>query len=357
VGHTLYNQGHVSYLYGTFVPGLAPCLRYASLSGYLPLAASLGLDPDRLLRSAGLDPADMATPDKWVPAARVARLLELSARDSGHDDFGLRLAEHRRLSALGPLSLVLRDEASLRSALDLLIRYEHSYNEAIRLRLTEAHGLATVRLWFEFGEPAPSRQAEELAIAVLHGIVREFLGHAWRPLSVCFSHAAPKDLDTYTRLLGGRVQFGHAFTGLVLYVKDLDAPNVGHERGSGSRRDETLGSLATPKGATTSDRVRDLVEVLLPTGRCSADEVARTMGVDRRTLHRHLADTNETFSSIVDSTRAGLAERYLTLERYKLTEISELLGFAAPSAFSRWFRRQFGDSPSQWRTRRAELPD
>jgi AraC-like DNA-binding protein len=157
-------------------------------------------------------------------------------------------------------------------------------------------------------------------------------------------------------LLGTRLQFGHAFTGLVLYAKDLDAPTASADAAGRARSDETLRSLAAPKGAAATDRVRDLVEVLLPTGRCSADEVARAIGVDRRTLHRHLASSAETFSSIVDSMRAGLAERYLANERYRLTEISELLGFAAPSAFSRWFRQRFGDSPSQWRTRRAELP-
>jgi AraC-like DNA-binding protein len=96
--------------------------------------------------------------------------------------------------------------------------------------------------------------------------------------------------------------------------------------------------------------------VLLPTRRCSAEEVARALGVDRRTLHRHLASAGTTFSSIVDSTRAGLADRCLAYDRYRMTEISVLLGFAAPSAFTRWFRHQFGDSPSRWRQRRSDLP-
>ncbi|HZM79413.1 MAG TPA: helix-turn-helix domain-containing protein [Candidatus Limnocylindrales bacterium] len=65
---------------------------------------------------------------------------------------------------------------------------------------------------------------------------------------------------------------------------------------------------------------------------------------------------DETFSSIADSMRAGLAERYLSNDRYRLTEISTLLGFAAPSAFTRWFGRRFGTSPTQWRGRRADLP-
>ena len=351
----LYGEGHVSYPYGTQAAlNMKPSVRYASLSGYLELALSLGLDPDALMASVGLAPPDLAIPDKWVLAANVARLLELSARTSGHDDFGLRLAEYRQPSTLGPLSLVLRDEPDLRSALQLLMRYEHSYNEALRIRLSEGNGLATVRLWFELGEPAPSRQAEELAVAALYGIMRGFLGPTWTPLAVCFSHPAPADLDTHTRLLGSRLKFGHDFTGLVMYARDLDAANASPPP-SGSASTEALSSLAAPTG-TASARVRELVEVLLPTGRCSADEVARAMGIDRRTLHRHLAAGGATFTSIVDSTRAGLAERYLANPRYRMTEISVLLGFAAPSAFTRWFRHQFGDSPTAWRRRRTDLP-
>ncbi|BEL03704.1 hypothetical protein Q0Z83_018950 [Actinoplanes sichuanensis] len=43
--------------------------------------------------------------------------------------------------------------------------------------------LASIRLWFEMGEPAPSTQAEELAIGALHGIVRAAVGPDWQPLS------------------------------------------------------------------------------------------------------------------------------------------------------------------------------
>jgi AraC-like DNA-binding protein len=63
------------------------------------------------------------------------------------------------------------------------------------------------------------------------------------------------------------------------------------------------------------------------------------------------------FSSLVNDTRATLAERYLTNERYTLTDVSELLGFLAPSAFSRWFRGRFGTTPTDWRnaSRRPSL--
>ena len=82
--------------------------RTASLTGYADLCRSLGLDPAQLMASVGLDAADLDVPDRWVPAGPMARLLQLSARESGCDDFAVRLSERRGLGSLGPLSVVLR---------------------------------------------------------------------------------------------------------------------------------------------------------------------------------------------------------------------------------------------------------
>ncbi len=83
-----------------------PLARYASLTGYIELGRSLSVDPVQLMRSVDLDPAGLELQDRWMPAASIARLLELSAAATGRQDFGLRLAERRRLSTLGPLSMV-----------------------------------------------------------------------------------------------------------------------------------------------------------------------------------------------------------------------------------------------------------
>jgi AraC-like DNA-binding protein len=73
------------------------------------------------------------------------------------------------------------------------------------------------------------------------------------------------------------------------------------------------------------------------------------MGVDRRTVHRRLADEGVTYSGIVDAVRRELAARYIKDRTRSLAEVSSLLGFAAPSAFSRWYRQQFGSNPSDHR--------
>ena len=77
--------------------------------------------------------------------------------------------------------------------------------------------------------------------------------------------------------------------------------------------------------------VRQLVVMLLSTGECTIDRVAQHLGVDRRTVHRHLAREGQTFSGVVDAVRREFVTRYLKDSRRTLADVSGLLGFAAPS--------------------------
>ena len=324
--------------------------RTASLTGYAQLCRSLGVDPTRLMASVGLDIDDLDVPDRWVPAGPMARLLELSARDSGCDDFAVRLSERRGLGSLGPLSVVLREEPDLRGVLDLLVRYEHAYTGVLDLRLTERDGLATIDIRFEFGEAVPTRQVQDLVAGNLAGIIRILIRPTWLPTTAHFAHDAPAHPDTFRRVFGANLHFGAEFTGFVLDARDLDAPVVTSDPSVRPYTRQLLHALVLPpEQATQTFETARVVELLLPVGRCSLEEVARHLGLRPRLLQQRLAAESESFSSVVHKTRARLAEHYLAIDRFSLTEVSLLLGFAAPSAFSRWFRQQFAVSPTAWR--------
>ncbi|MEU9657406.1 AraC family transcriptional regulator [Streptomyces chartreusis] len=336
---------------------MKPLVRNAALSGYVQLSQSLGIDPRVLMKRVGLDPAGLAIQDRWISGSAVLQLLELSASAARREDFGLMLAERRRFSNLGPISLVIREEPDVRSALELLVRHEHMYNELLHSRLSEVNGLATLKVSLEAGDASATRQAVELAVGAFHQVLRTFLGARWQALSVCLTHSAPKDPGTHQRVFGPVVAFDSEFDGIVFYASDLNAPNPMSDPMLRTYARQFFDAIATSRDTTVLDRVRDLIEVLLPTGRCSIEQVAGSLGVDRRTVHRHLAASGETFSSVLNATRTHLAEQLVPNPRRSLTEISGLLGFSAPSAFSRWFREQFGCSAREWRARRAERAD
>lgn len=346
---------------------MRPRVRAASLTGYKELAASLGLDADRLVTSRGMSPADLDVPDRWIPAGPVARLLELSAQRSACADFGLRLAQVRRLGTLGPLSLVLREEPTLRSALDLLIRHERVFNESLHLRMRDDGGLTTVAMWLEFGEPAPTSQASDLVMGALLGIIRALVGAAWTPRYVSFAHRAPEDASTYHRLCGPDVRFGARLTALVFATEQSDTPVVTSDPSLRPYAQEYLRRVVVSHRAETATaQTAEAIEFLLPLGRCSLHQVSRHLGLRPRDLQRRLEEEGTSFSAVVHTERMRLAERTLPNTRFSMTEISQILGFAAPSAFSRWFSQHFGSSPTEWRSaaqdessdgHRRELPD
>lgn len=331
-------------------------VRWAALVGFPELCRSLGLDPERLLVDVGLRLEEPFDQDKWIPAAPVALVLERAAAASGCDDFAARLNRWRRFSTLGPISLVLREEPDLRSALDLLIRYQKAYNGVIDLRLVETDDLATVEVRVDYGRPVPVRQPLDLTAAALMTTIRGLVSAAWEPRVVCFSHPAPADLTVFHQVFGSALRFDHEFTGVVFPSRDLDAATVTADPGFRPYARQLLQSLPAPRAATVADEVGSLVEFLLPLGSCSMARVSRDLGVQPRTLHRHLIAEGQSFSAIVQATRVRLATHHLANERYSLTEISGLLGFAAPSAFSTWFRQHFGTSASDWRTGTRPTP-
>ena len=323
-----------------------PHVRYATIGQYPDVARAVGLDPAAMLRAHGLGPAPHEQPEQRIPASAVVALLEDTAARSGREDIGLQMAERRTIATLGPLSLALREEPDVRSVLEQLMRYEHLSNDVTRISLAESGETAVVRVDLQVAADG-ARQSTELAIGALLGILREFLGAAWQPARIELPHPAPTDGEAHRRVIGEQVTFGSDRAAVVISRRELDIRLAVRDPQLRTFAQQYLSSLGAPRDAGLADQVRELVEVLLPIGRCSAEEVAARLAITRRTLDRRLAAEDTTLTAVVTEVRRSTVER-LIAEGCSLTEASLVLGFAAPSGLSRWFRRQYGCSPSAW---------
>jgi AraC-like DNA-binding protein len=294
-----------------------------------------------MLREFGLPQRCLADAEIKIRIDSARRLLEASAERSGVEAFGLLMAEARRLSNLGPLGLLVREQPTLRLAIEAFARYARRLNEELLFTIQESGDVVVLREELIVGHASPVRQSTELAVGVAFQMLRSLLGPRWRPRRVCFAHDAPANRSVHQRIFGDCVEFGHDFNGIVCAHADLDLPNPGADPAMAKyARDLLEASLAGPADDMSRD-VRELVVMMLGTGPCTVERVAQHLGVDRRTIHRRLAREQQTFSGVVDTVRRELAERYLKDRSRSLADISSLLGFAAPSGFSRWYRRQF----------------
>jgi len=326
-------------------------VRSAALTHFTDLAAACGLDARALVAGVGLPPRCLSDPDLKIPAHLVGRLLETAAAQAHEPAFGLRLAESRRLSNLGPLALLVRDEPTLRLVLEALMLHIHVHNEAVAVHVAEHGGLVVIRTELSADGGGPLRQATELVVGVSFRVLQVFMGNGWRPRLVCFTHSKPASLLVHHRVLGSVVEFGHEFNGIVCNAADLDAPNPGADPVL-ARYSRRLLQPTLARSARMVDRVRQLIVLLLPRGLCRVEAVAQHLGVDRRTVHRKLDDEGTSFSALLEAERRELATRYIEGTDRPLTEVSALLGFTAPSAFSRWHAASFGCSAARRRSLR-----
>jgi AraC-like DNA-binding protein len=307
-----------------------------------------------MLAEFGLPPRCVADPELMVPIDAVRRLLEASAQRSGVEAFGLLMAEARNLGNLGPLGLLVREQPTLRLGLETLVREGRRLNSSLFLTIDESADVVVLREELIVGGSGSVRQSTELAIGVAFRALRAFFGTDWKPRRVCFAHEAPADRSVHARVFGRNVEFGHDFNGIVYARRDVETPNPNADAGIARLAQQMFEQNLKRKDPDLAIQVRELVVALLGTGTCTIERIAQHLGVDRRTVHRRLAHRGLTFSAVVDGVRRELAERYVAEGSRTLAEVSLMLGFSAPSGFSRWYRRQFNVTPIQGRAQSSE---
>lgn len=334
---------------------MSSLVRAASLTNYSEVARAGGLDAVRMLLDAGLSPSVLSEPDLLIPVEKVALLLQSSAAQSGNESFGLCMAESRLLSNLGTVGMLIRDQATLRDSLAVLMRYQTLLNSSLSLMIEEFDDVVVIR---EEVKPVtahqPTRQRIELALGVMLRLLRQFLGTDWQPRRVCLAHPAPRDATVHRRVMGRVIEFEHDFNCIVCARRDLDARNPWADPAMARYAQQLLDASARAPGAAVLDDVRRTVLVLLPSGRCTIQQVAQYLGVVCRTVQRRLAEHGQTFSSMVNEIRREQAARHVLESDRPLAEVAGLLGFSAPSGLSRWYHNEFGCSAKHARAQRSE---
>lgn len=148
--------------------------------------------------------------------------------------------------------------------------------------------------------------------------------------------------------------FNASFNGIVCRASDLDVPNPSADPRLVRYAATMLKSNPLLGGAQLSDEVRRMIYVMLPSGRVTCELVAQSLGRSLRTLQRDLDTEGMSFTTLLAEARRSLAQRYVPNPHYRLDHVAELLGYSTHSAFTRWFKTEFGQSPASLRRQRQK---
>jgi len=108
----------------------------------------------------------------------------------------------------------------------------------------------------------------------------------------------------------------------------------------------------TPAVRSLHERIADCITQRCTESQLAAADVAESLDISVRTLHRTLAAANETFGAKLIDARVHVAERMLAsplFNRVTTAEIGRRAGFASASHFARVIRKRTGRTPLQFR--------
>lgn len=324
-------------------------VRAAALTNYVAVARFVGLDPYKMLRRARISPAMLEDPDRRLPRVAVNALLTDSAREANCISFGLMMAESRELGNLGAITLLLRQQGTVRGVVEALARYRHLLGDTITIAIEDCTEGVAFRIDTVPGPGTIERQGVELAMGTFCRAIHTVSGERWRPDSVHFTHPAPGDPAVHSRVFGTKLVFGSSFNGFVSSAASLDARFSTVDAEMARLAENYLDLLAPAAPESMRTRVERSLELLLPLGRATLEQVGENLGLPPRTLQRLLDKEGQSFAAVLNAARRSAAIEHLSHSNRSLAEIAQIIGYSNPSSFSRWFYAEFGVTPNSWR--------
>jgi AraC-like DNA-binding protein len=312
---------------------------------------SAGIPVAPLLRRAGLTPDGIAESEERLSVRSQIAFLDEAAKALKDDCLGFTLARDFDLRKVGLLYYVMASSQTLGDALTRVARYSKITNEALVFGYREGNNL-TLNLGYS-GVPRHSdRHQIEFCMFGALRICRVLTGQNLVPQQFSICHHRAETVSEMARFVGTNVTFGADMDEFSLNVDARELPLVHFDP---YLNDLLLKYCETAlAGRRTSmpqlrTRVENEISSLLPHGRVLAEDVARSLGMSKRTLARKLSAEGLNFNEIFQELRHDLAVGYLADRKLHVSKIAWLLGFREVSAFTHACRRWTGKTPSEMR--------
>lgn len=324
----------------------------AATTGFTDFLTRNGGTADRVLARAGMAEDQLSDINRPVDLASYVRMMELAASDTGNDNFGLWFGQQFKPEMLGLIGGIAIASATLGAALVNVARYFPYHQQATHTAFTQRGELFSLEYRIIDGGIVERRHDAELTLGMFANIFRHCLGPQWAPEQVHFEHPKPAGWRDHTQAFSAPVHFGQRTNALIFRGGPLhQRMPSGDLHRAGLLSDQLIRISGGTGTLSLLDHVKGEIRSRLPGGVPDIGTIADSVGFQRWTLQRRLADYGLTFSAVIDQVRRELAERHLRQRYVSVMEISDLLGYSELSAFSRAFRRWFGIPPQQYRSR------
>jgi AraC-like DNA-binding protein len=309
-------------------------------------AQEKGADVDTSLRKADLSRTQIEDPHVRISVRSQVVFVDLVAKALGDDLFGFHLAQNFDLRMIGMLYYVLASSEVFGEALGRAARYSSIVNEGFRVTVREGKEIHVVLESVGISRRLNRHQIEFWSVTFIRAC-REITKRRLTANHVRFVHRRSLTAEM-SSFFGGEIEFSAdideaTFPRSILGTAAASAdPNL--NKLLIKQYEDVLAHRKLKRNAFALT-VENTIVPLLPHGKANAKNVARKLGMTRRTLARHLASEGLTFVKMLQELRLDLAKRDLADTDLSITQIAWLLGYRDVSVFTHAFKRWTGMTP------------
>ncbi|WP_071675109.1 AraC family transcriptional regulator [Nioella nitratireducens] len=331
---------------------MAPTDRYPFAKSMMLLCRALRIDPQRVLRRAGMPPDMLEHEQRGATARQVFDLWRAAEAELRRPEMAFDLAMATARGQFVPAVFAFACSPTVQVGLERLSLFKPL---AGPFRLMVARQEAGLLLGFGSVDPAEPLPDSLLAFELIFlvNLIRNQTGEEVVPRRFTLP-AYPGDPARLARFLGTEVTYGNE-GGLLWSDEVARLPLISHDDDLWAMFEPHLQSAMVESGPTrsTAKRVRAALVEMLPAGRATSGALASHLGMSTRSLHRRLKQEGESFQSVLNATRTELSLHYLRQQDISIEEISYLLAFRDPNSFYRAFRGWTGMTPGEIRGQRT----
>lgn len=317
-----------------------------------------GVTEAEIEHATGLTRALLEADGATVPGLATYLHFELMY---GKPDFGrfiVAAAASHTSRTLGVVGLAAKTAPTVEAAMRCHHRFQHLTNRTASYASERRDG----RLELRETRPGEPRLGllltSDYAMLIAVQLLRDLADGDATPIVLRSRRAAipPAERVLLEAFVGAPIHVGAPSAALVLPERVADLPVLSADAELAAYFEGVLATADRFGEAAPEDplvqRVRRAIRDALPHGTPTAPDVATSLGLGARTLHRRLTAQGTSFGDVLDSTRHRLAMGYLADPRLNLGEVAYLVGFREQSSFFRAFKRWTGETPA---THRAAL--
>jgi AraC-like DNA-binding protein len=314
-----------------------------------PTLREFGIDPDPVIREAGLDPRLFEDGTNVIPYTALGRLLTLCVACTHCPHFGLLVSRRATILSLGLVGRLMQHSETVGDALHAFVANLSIRNRGAVSSLSISDDTALFIFAVYQHDVESADQMSDGALAVFVNALRTLCGSNWNPTEVLLPRGQLADTEPYRRHFRAPVRFNQESAALVFPARDLDLRVAGADPVLRAMLEERVRQMKGGAGSDFSDDIRQLLRTRLTGHRCSAEDIADLLGMHRRTLNRHLKGSGMGYRAIANEIRFEIARQLLEDTEVPLGQIGAALGYSEASAFTRAFRRWSGQTPTAWR--------